>query len=44
MKVGPSPLSFCGLLEDPGCTPPKDMWSMTVDPEEAPNTPEHIVR
>ncbi|CAJ0835779.1 10596_t:CDS:2 [Entrophospora sp. SA101] len=31
-----------GLLEDPGCTPPKDMWSMTVDPEEAPNTPEHI--
>lgn len=32
-----------GILEDPNVTPPKDMWKLTVDPEDAPNTPEHIV-
>jgi len=31
-----------GILEDPNVTPPKDMWKLTVDPEDAPNTPEHI--
>ncbi|KAJ2442868.1 argininosuccinate synthetase, partial [Coemansia sp. RSA 2337] len=31
-----------GILEDPNVTPPKDMWKLTVDPEEAPNTPERI--
>lgn len=29
-----------GILEDPNVTPPKDMWKLTVDPEDAPNTPE----
>jgi argininosuccinate synthase len=32
-----------GILEDPSLTPPKDMWKLTVDPEDAPNTPERIV-
>ncbi|KAF9579828.1 argininosuccinate synthetase [Lunasporangiospora selenospora] len=31
-----------GILEDPDVTPPKDMWKLTVDPEDAPNTPERI--
>ncbi|KAF9406278.1 argininosuccinate synthetase [Podila epigama] len=31
-----------GILEDPDVTPPKDMWKLTVDPENAPNTPERI--
>ncbi|GAB5593859.1 argininosuccinate synthetase [Umbelopsis nana] len=31
-----------GILEDPNTTPPKDMWKLTVDPEDAPNTPERI--
>ncbi|CAG8504780.1 626_t:CDS:2 [Funneliformis mosseae] len=31
-----------GILEDPNVTPPKDMWKLNVDPEEAPNTPERI--
>ncbi|KAJ1543847.1 argininosuccinate synthetase [Cladochytrium tenue] len=31
-----------GILEDPSVTPPKDMWKLTVDPEDAPNTPERI--
>ncbi|CDH50811.1 argininosuccinate synthetase [Lichtheimia corymbifera JMRC:FSU:9682] len=31
-----------GILEDPNVTPPKDMWKLTVDPEDAPNTPERI--
>jgi len=31
-----------GILEDPNVTPPKDMWKLTVDPENAPNTPERI--
>ncbi|KAI8803719.1 hypothetical protein BJ742DRAFT_742728 [Cladochytrium replicatum] len=36
-------ISFeAGILEDPATTPPKDMWELTVDPEDAPNTPERI--
>jgi len=33
-----------GILEDPNITPPKDMWKLTTDPEDAPNKPERIVR
>lgn len=34
-------ISFeAGILEDPDTTPPKDMWKLTVDPTDAPNTPE----
>ena len=34
-------ISFeAGILEDPDTTPPKDMWKLTVDPEDAPNKPE----
>jgi argininosuccinate synthase len=32
-----------GILEDPSVTPPKDMWKLITDPEDAPNTPERIV-
>jgi argininosuccinate synthase len=32
-----------GILEDPNTTPPKDMWKLTVDPQDAPNTPEDFV-
>ncbi|KAI9356988.1 argininosuccinate synthase [Zopfochytrium polystomum] len=31
-----------GILEDPNITPPKDMWKLITDPEDAPNTPERI--
>ncbi|KAJ3219163.1 argininosuccinate synthetase [Dinochytrium kinnereticum] len=31
-----------GILEDPDVTPPKDMWKLITDPEDAPNTPERI--
>ena len=31
-----------GILEDPNTTPPKDMWKLTVDPEDAPTTPEDL--
>ncbi|KAI8620118.1 argininosuccinate synthase [Chytriomyces sp. MP71] len=31
-----------GILEDPNVTPPKDMWKLIADPEDAPNTPERI--
>ncbi|KAG1054732.1 hypothetical protein G6F43_003268 [Rhizopus delemar] len=31
-----------GILEDPNVTPPKEMWKLTVDPEDAPNQPERI--
>lgn len=31
-----------GVLEDPDVTPPKNMWKLIVDPEDAPNTPERI--
>lgn len=34
-------ISFeAGILEDPDTTPPKDMWKLTVDPEDAPDKPE----
>ncbi|AOA63218.1 Argininosuccinate synthase [Komagataella phaffii CBS 7435] len=34
-------ISFeAGILEDPNTTPPKDMWKLTVDPEDAPDKPE----
>ncbi len=29
-----------GILEDPNTTPPEEMWKLTVDPTEAPHTPE----
>lgn len=36
-------LSHCsyeaGMLEDPAVTPPDDMWTRTVDPKSAPDTP-----
>jgi argininosuccinate synthase len=32
-----------GILEDPNTTPPKDMWKLTVDPQDAPDTPEDFV-
>ena len=32
-----------GILEDPAHTPPKDMWKLTTDPEDAPNVSERIV-
>ncbi|MDC8832129.1 argininosuccinate synthase [Alteromonas gilva] len=31
-----------GELEDPWCEPSKQVWTMTVDPEEAPDTPERV--
>lgn len=31
-----------GELEDPWCEPTKEIWTMTVDPEDAPNTPERV--
>ncbi|KAJ3331363.1 argininosuccinate synthetase [Blyttiomyces sp. JEL0837] len=31
-----------GILEDPSVTPPKDMWKLIVDPEDAPDVPERI--
>jgi len=31
-----------GILEDPNTTPPKDMWKLTTDREDAPNEPEKI--
>ncbi|HAR68237.1 MAG TPA: argininosuccinate synthase, partial [Thermus scotoductus] len=31
-----------GVLEDPWAEPPKGMFRMTVDPEEAPDTPEYV--
>ncbi len=31
-----------GELEDPWCEPSKAVWTMTVDPEDAPNTPEKV--
>lgn len=29
-----------GILEDPNMTPPKDMWKLTIDPEDAPGKSE----
>jgi len=31
-----------GILEDPGVAPPKDLFLMTTDPQDAPNTPEVV--
>jgi argininosuccinate synthase len=31
-----------GVLEDPWSAPPEGMFRMTVDPEEAPDAPEHV--
>ncbi|MBT1449829.1 argininosuccinate synthase [Glaciecola sp. XM2] len=31
-----------GELEDPWCEPSKQVWTMTVDPQDAPNTPETV--
>jgi len=31
-----------GELEDPWCEPSKEVWTMTVDPMDAPNTPESV--
>ncbi len=31
-----------GELEDPWCEPSKQVWTMTVDPEDAPNTAERV--
>lgn len=31
-----------GILEDPNITPPVDMWKLTTDPEQAPQTPQRI--
>jgi argininosuccinate synthase len=31
-----------GVLEDPWAAPPKGMWNLTVDPEDAPNSPETV--
>jgi argininosuccinate synthase len=32
----------CGVLEDPWVEPPKDVFQLTVDPEEAPDEPTYI--
>jgi argininosuccinate synthase len=32
-----------GILEDPWAAPPKDMWKLTVDPEDAPDEPESVL-
>ncbi|MGI6591122.1 MAG: argininosuccinate synthase [Eggerthellaceae bacterium] len=32
----------CGVLEDPWNEPPDDIWTTTVDPEQAPDTPEVV--
>lgn len=31
-----------GELEDPWCEPTKEIWTMTVDPEDAPDSPERV--
>ena len=31
-----------GILEDPWAAPPKDMWRLTTDPQDAPNKPETV--
>jgi argininosuccinate synthase len=31
-----------GILEDPWAAPPKGMWNLTVDPEDAPDSPEIV--
>jgi len=31
-----------GILEDPNTTPPRDMWKLTTNPEDAPAAPERL--
>lgn len=31
-----------GVLEDPNMTPPKDLWNLTRDPQDAPDKPEYF--
>ncbi|MBQ9690987.1 MAG: argininosuccinate synthase [Eggerthellaceae bacterium] len=33
----------CGILEDPWNEPPADIWTMTVDPQDAPDEAEEVV-
>ncbi len=32
----------CGVLEDPWNEPPADIWTMTVDPKDAPDEPKYL--
>lgn len=32
----------CGVLEDPWCEPPEDIYAMTTDPMKAPDKPQYI--
>ncbi len=32
----------CGVLEDPWAAPPKDMFTLTTDPQDAPDRPERV--
>lgn len=32
----------CGVLEDPWAEPPSDIYTMTVDPQDAPDVPEYV--
>ncbi len=32
----------CGILEDPWCEPPEEIYSMTTDPTKAPNKPQIV--
>lgn len=32
----------CGVLENPWNEPPADIWTLTIDPEEAPDKPEYV--
>ena len=32
----------CGILEDPWAEPPADIYTMTVDPRDAPDAPEYV--
>ena len=32
----------CGVLEDPWNEPPADIWTMTVEPTDAPDEPEYV--
>lgn len=32
----------CGVLEDPWNEPPAEIWTMTTDPEDAPDKPEYV--
>ncbi|MGE0267199.1 MAG: argininosuccinate synthase [Candidatus Omnitrophota bacterium] len=32
----------CGVLEDPWCEPPEEIYAMTADPLKTPNVPEYV--